>query len=164
MKHALTMAAALLFAAPAQGTSLNLFYYRDVLPLDGQADCRSPRTVQVVQYPLLNSKSCVDHTTWIPTAVGGRVQVISASMHDGKHPFYGSWIAEVNCLTMESRARNLWGFTKKDMSHVERYAGWKKYGEIWSSSRTQSWRDWEPIESVRADHKWICNKFRASGQ
>ena len=164
MKRIFTMAAALLFAAPAQASAeVSFVYHRQRLSLEGEPDCRSPTNVQI-HVSDLGGNSCVDLTTWVPTATGGRVLVVWSRNHDGL-PFHGAYMREVNCLTMEDRLRTAWAFTKADMSVAPRYVGWKKRGDVWSHLTTSTiWVSWEPIEHVMDEHKWICSKFRASSQ
>lgn len=138
-------------------------YFQEVFPLQGRPSCNSARTTTVQAYSILNAKSCVDHTSFIKTANGGRVRVIFASEQQKDIPHYGAFFEEVNCSTMEERSKNIWAFTRADMSSAKaeyKSSSWEKYGSTWVSRPREGWSVWSPIENMSATYKWICSRSK----
>lgn len=164
IRNTLALAALSIFSlstAARADFDFSMGYFQEVFPLQGRPSCNSARTTTVQAYSILNAKSCVDHTSFIKTANGGRVRVIFASDQQKDRPHYGAFFREVNCKTMEERHKNLWAFTTADMSSAAvkyKYAGWKKYGSTWVSRTRGGWSEWSPIENMSGEHKWICKQ------
>lgn len=86
--------------------------------------------------------------------------VVELEYGPDKETYYGSFIQEVNCKSMEERSANKWSFTKADMSSAPKDVGWKKQKSIWFiKSDEDDWSEWKPVTYIRDDYKWICDNY-----